>query len=55
MYKIGLNAISASKNKINSKLKNRILYKYIYLIKKNNQLIIKENKRDIKLALQKKN
>ena len=54
MYKIGLNAISASKNKINSKLKNRILYKYIYLIKKNNQLIIKENKRDIKLALQKK-
>ena len=54
MYSIGKKAIIASKNKINSKSKNKVLDQYINLIKKNKKLIIKQNSKDIKLAIKKK-
>ena len=54
MYSIGKKAIIASKNKINSKSKNKVLDRYINLIKKNKKLIIKQNNKDIKLAIRKK-
>jgi len=54
MYSIGKKAIIASKNKINSKSKNKVLNQYINLIKKNKKLIIKQNSKDIKLAIEKK-
>jgi glutamate-5-semialdehyde dehydrogenase len=54
MYSIGKKAIIASKNKINSKSKNKVLDQYIKLIKKNKKLIIKQNSKDIKLATRKK-
>jgi len=54
MNSIGKKAIIASKNKINSKLKNKVLNQYINLIKKNKKLIIKQNSKDIKLAIRKK-
>ena len=54
MHSIGKKSKNAIKNKINTKLKNRVLDKYISLIKKNSKLIIKQNKKDIKHAVQKK-
>ena len=54
MHSIGKKAIIASKNKINSKSKNKVLNQYINLIKKNKKLIIKQNSKDIKLAIRKK-
>ena len=54
MYSIGRRAINASQKKISSKLKNKVLDQYIYLIKKNKKLIIKKNRQDIKLAKIKK-
>ncbi len=54
MYSVGKKAAVAFNNKINSKLKNKVLDNYIKLIKKNKRLIIKENNKDIKLAIQKK-
>jgi len=40
--------------KINSKLKDKVLDQYINLIRKNKKLIIKQNNKDIKLAVEKK-
>ena len=54
MHSIGKKAIIASKNKVNFKSKNKVLDKYIKLIKKNKRLIIKQNSKDIKLAIRKK-
>ena len=54
MHSVGRKAVVAFNNKINSKLKNKVLDNYIKLIKKNKRLIIKENNKDIKLAIQKK-
>ena len=54
MHLIGKKAIVASKNKINSKSKNKVLDQYIKLIKKNEKLIIKQNSKDINLATRKK-
>ena len=54
MHSIGKRAIIASKNKINSKSKNKVLDYYVKLIKKNSELIIKENNKDVKLAIYKK-
>ena len=54
MYSIGKKAIIASKKKINSKLKDKVLDQYINLIRKNKKLIIKQNNKDIKLAVEKK-
>ena len=39
MYSIGKKALHATKNKVNSKLKNKVLDKYISLIIKNKKLI----------------
>jgi len=54
MYSIGKKAIIASKNNINTNLKNKVLAKYVNLIKKNKKLIVKQNSKDIKLAVRKK-
>ena len=54
MYVIGKKAIIASKKKIDSKSKNKVLDQYINLIKKNKKLIINKNRKDIKLATRKK-
>ncbi len=54
MHSIGKKSKNAVRNKVNTKLKNRVLDKYISLIKKNSKLIIKQNKKDIKYAVQKK-
>ena len=54
MHSIGKKSKNAVKNKVNTKLKNRVLDKYISLIKKNSKLIIKQNKKDIKHVIQKK-
>ena len=54
MYSIGKKALNATKNKVNSKLKNKVLDKYISLIIKNKKLIIKKNFKDIKFAKKKK-
>ena len=54
MYSVGKKAVVAFNNKINSKLKNKVLDNYIKLIKKNKRLIVKENNKDIKLAIQRK-
>ena len=53
MYSIGKKALNATKNKVNSKLKNKVLDKYISLIIKNKKLIIKKNFKDIKFAKKK--
>ena len=50
LIKIGNNAKKASKTKISSKLKNKVLFDYIKLIKKNKKKIINQNKKDILLA-----
>ena len=54
MHSIGAKAKKALKNKINTKLKNKVLNDYIFLIKKNKKLIIKKNSIDIKTAIKKK-
>ena len=54
MHSIGKKSKNAVKNKVSTKLKNRVLDKYISLIKKNSKLIIKQNKKDIKYVIQKK-
>ena len=54
MHSIGKKAKKATTNKISTSLKNRVLDKYISLIKKNSKLIIKQNNKDIKYAVQKK-
>ena len=54
MQLIGKKAQFALKNKIDSRKKNRVLEKYIHLIKKNRKIILKQNKKDIKNALEKK-
>ena len=54
MYSIGKKAVLAFNNKINPKLKNKVLKDYIELIKKNKKLIIKKNNKDIRIAENKK-
>ena len=53
MNLIGKKAVIASKNRINSEEKNKVLDRYINLIKKNKKLIINKNRIDIKLAIKK--
>ena len=50
LLKLGMNAKKASKIKINSKIKNKVLKKFIQLINKNKKIIIKENNKDINFA-----
>ena len=54
MNLIGQNAKKASLEKINTKLKNKILKRYISLLNKEQNSIIKENTKDLKFALKKK-
>ena len=54
MNLIGKRALKTSRGKVNSKLKNKVLEKYIYLINKNRKLIINKNNIDINLATKKK-
>jgi len=54
MNLIGQKAKNAVINKIDSKTKNKVLQKYISLIEKNKNSIIRANKKDIKFALKKK-
>ena len=51
---IGKNARKASLGKINTKIKNKVLKKYILLIDKEKNLILKENAKDIKFSFKKK-
>jgi len=54
MNLIGQKAKNAVINKIDSKTKNKVLQKYISLIEKNKNSIIRANKKDIKFAIKKK-
>ena len=50
---IGINANKAFKKKIDTKIKNRVLDKYAYLINKNKFKIINQNKKDVNYAKKK--
>jgi Gamma-glutamyl phosphate reductase len=54
LEKIGTNAKIAFQNKISNKKKNKVLNHYIQLIKKNQNKILFENTKDIKIAKSKK-
>ena len=54
LEKIGINAKIAFQNKISDKKKNKVLNYYIRLIKKNQNKILVENTKDIKIAKSKK-
>ena len=54
LEKIGINAKIAFQNKISNKKKNKVLNYYIQLIKKNQNKILVENTKDIKIAKSKK-
>ncbi len=54
LEKIGTNAKIAFQNKISNKKKNKVLNYYIQLIKKNQNKILIENTKDIKIAKSKK-
>ena len=51
LINIGINAKKASKIKIDSKTKNKVLKNYLQLIDKNKKIILRENNKDIKFAL----
>ena len=51
LINIGVKAKKASKIKIDSKSKNKVLIKFLQLIKKNKKIILKENNKDIKFAI----
>ena len=51
---IGKNARKASLGKINTKIKNKVLKKYVLLIDKEKNLILRENAKDIKFSFKKK-
>jgi len=51
LINIGIKAKKASKIKIDSKNKNKVLKKFLSLIKKNKKKILKENNKDIKFAI----
>jgi len=51
LINIGVKAKKASKIKIDSKSKNKVLVKFSQLINKNKKIILKENNKDIKFAI----
>ena len=51
---IGRKAKKAISKNINTKIKNKVLKKYITLIEKQKNLILQENKKDIRIAIEKK-
>ncbi len=50
LNKIGIKAKNALKDRLNTKIKNKVLEDYIKLIKQNKNKLINENKKDIKAA-----
>mgnify|MGYP001194941972 CR=1 FL=1 len=52
LINIGVKAKKASKIKIDSKSKNKVLVKFSKLINKNKKIILKENNKDIKFAIE---
>ena len=54
MNKIGIKAKKAVIEKISTKVKNKVLKKYIFLIEKEKKSIIKANEKDINFAIKKK-
>ena len=54
MNLIGKNAQKAILNKIDSKVKNRVLEKYILLLEKEKNSILQQNVQDVKIAVKKK-
>tara|TARA_B100001996_G_scaffold360841_1_gene327131 strand:- start:96 stop:1343 length:1248 start_codon:yes stop_codon:yes gene_type:complete len=54
LNKIGKKAKNAFKDRLNTKIKNKVLQNYWKLIKKNKRKLITENKKDIKVAKSKK-
>ena len=52
LINIGIKAKKASKIKIDSKNKNKVLKKFLNLINKNKKKILKENNKDIKFAIE---
>ena len=54
MNLIGKNAQKAILNKIDSKVKNRVLEKYILLLEKEKNSILQQNVKDVKIAVKKK-
>ncbi len=50
---IGIRAKKASKIKVDSKTKNKVLEKFLNLINKNKKIILKENNKDINFAIKK--
>ena len=55
LINIGKKSKKAFSNQISTKKKNKILSDYSQLIQKNKNLIINQNKKDIKNAYKKKN
>ena len=55
LINIGIKAKKASKIKIDSNSKNKVLKKFLQLINKNKNIILKENNKDIRFAIKKKN
>ncbi len=51
LINIGIRAKKASKIKIDSKIKNKVLENYLQLIDKNKKIILRENNKDIKFAI----
>ncbi len=51
LINIGIKAKKASKIKIDSESKNKVLRKFLQLINKNKKIILKENNKDIKFAI----
>ncbi len=54
LNKIGIKAKNALKDRLNTKIKNKVLQDYLKLIKQNKNKLINENKKDIKSAETKK-
>ena len=54
LNKVGIKAKNAFKDRLNTKIKNKVLGDYWELIKKNKNKLIKENNKDIKVAKSKK-
>ena len=51
LINIGMKAKKASKIKIDTKSKNKVLIKFLNLIEKNKKIILRENNKDIKFAI----
>ena len=54
LNKIGIKAKNALKDRLNTKIKNKVLEDYLKLIRQNKNKLINENKKDIKVAETKK-